>query len=126
MSDVQVGLESPYDEAEFLSRLEGDRELGDEIIQIFLEQCPQAIVDIRQALEDGDMDLLSRHAHGLKGSVGVFAAEAAFAAALDLEIAGRDGDEAGAREACLRLDGEMVRLTAALDENAGGSAPCDY
>lgn len=126
MSDHVSDIEQPYDEAEFLSRIDGDRELSDEISQLFLDTCPKFLADMQDSLEEGNFHNLSRLAHGVKGSVGVFGAKACSAAAAALETASRDSDAAGSREAWSRLRHEMQRLTTALDERVAGAAPCEF
>lgn len=126
MREGAAGFEAPYEEAEFLERLEGDRELGEEIIELFLGQCPQMLSDMRDALSSGDLDLLGRLAHSVKGSVGVFAARESFAAAQGLETAACGGNMGAAQESWVRLNLEIRRLTAALEEKVGGRTPCDF
>jgi two-component system, sensor histidine kinase and response regulator len=126
MIDGPGGFEGPYDEGEFLDRIEGDRELGQEIMQMFLGQCPGTLSDIGEALNSGDLDSLGRLAHSIKGTVGIFGARDSVSAALELETAARDGDMGTARQAWARLELEINRLTAALQEKVGGTAPCDF
>jgi HPt (histidine-containing phosphotransfer) domain-containing protein len=59
---------------------------------------------------------LARAAHALKSSVAIFAAPAAHAAALRLEMMGREGDAAEFPEAWEKLHREVDRLKAALAE----------
>ena len=120
MSDRTAHFDVPYDEAEFLERIEGDRELGDEIIQLFLDTCPNTLANLKETLDQGDLDTLTRLAHGIKGSTGLFGAKACSAAALALETAARACDLGGAQEAWVRLRMEVQRLAAALDEKVGG------
>jgi hypothetical protein len=49
---------------------------------------------IEHAYREGDMLGLSRAAHALKSSVAIFASQRAHAAALRIELMGRDGDAA--------------------------------
>ena len=120
------GFEGPYDEVEFLDRVAGDRELGQEIMQMFLGQCPQTLSDIGEAMDSGDLDSLGRKAHSIKGTVAIFGARDSVAAALGLETAARDGDMGAIRQAWKRLKQEINRLTAALQGKVGGTAPCDF
>lgn len=122
----QADFDLPYDEVAFLGRLEDDRELGDEIAGLFLETCPKSLKDLQDALEQGDLYTLGRLAHGVKGSVGVFAAEGCFEAALGLEMACRNNDLGGAQEAWVHLKMEIQRLAGALGERVGGTASCDF
>ena len=68
-----------------LSRVGGDEELLKEIAEIFLDQCPEALHDVRAAVEANDHEALQHAAHSLKGSVGNFGAQQAFEAAYRLE-----------------------------------------
>lgn len=72
-----------------LSRVGGDAELLKEIAQLFLEDYPKAMDDIRSAADRGDAKILERTAHGLKGSVANFGAADAVEAAKTLETMGR-------------------------------------
>jgi HPt (histidine-containing phosphotransfer) domain-containing protein len=57
---------------------------------------------------------IERAAHTIKGSVGNFAAKAAFDAAMELERIGRDGTLDQAEAARVRLEDELDRLKPAL------------
>lgn len=72
-----------------LSRVGGDTQLLREIAVLFLEEYPRLMVDLRDAIARGDSHRLERTAHGLKGSVATFGAQAAVEAALRLEVMGR-------------------------------------
>jgi two-component system sensor histidine kinase/response regulator len=72
-----------------LSRVGGDAELLKEIAQLFIDDYPKALEDIREAANRGDAKSLERCAHGLKGSVANFGAPSAVEAARKLESMGR-------------------------------------
>ena len=80
------------DESVALSRVGGDVELLREVVGLFLDDYPQSLEMIRDAVARGDQSGLERHAHSLKGSVSTFGAQEAFDAALALEKQGRTGD----------------------------------
>jgi two-component system, sensor histidine kinase and response regulator len=82
-----------------LSRVGGDAELLKEIAALFMEDYPNALAEIRAATARGDAKGVERAAHGLKGSVANFGAQAAADAALQIEQIGRAGDLSRAREA---------------------------
>jgi signal transduction histidine kinase/CheY-like chemotaxis protein len=92
----------------------GDRELLQELAQVFLEDYPNSLAGIRAAVAAGDCTGLQRAAHTLKGAVGLFGAPDAFAAALRLETMGREGVLEGAVEACATLETELLRVRQAL------------
>ena len=83
--------EQVLDRAAALARVGGDLDLLKEIAALFLDEYPQALVDMRKALATGDAKTIERSAHGLKGSVANFGARTAVDAAFELEQLGRTG-----------------------------------
>ncbi|MFO0985577.1 MAG: Hpt domain-containing protein [Planctomycetota bacterium] len=111
------------DEAEVLARVDGDRELLGEMAELFLTDCQGLLAKVREAVEHQDRALLQRAAHTLKGSVGNFAAKAAYEAARKMELMGRNGELAGAEQAYASLEQELARLTpvlTTLSQHKGG------
>ena len=65
--------------------LDNDRDLFDEIVQLYRRDAPGQLAHTRDACLRGDMDTARRGAHALKGMVGVFDAERSMRAAQALE-----------------------------------------
>lgn len=84
------------------------------IIDSFLDDCPDYMEGIREAVEKGDAEELKREAHGLKGAAGSLRAQPASKAAQALEEMGHSGDFTGAEAALESLESEIDRLTDAL------------
>ncbi|HMD83273.1 MAG TPA: PAS domain S-box protein [Terriglobia bacterium] len=103
-----------FDKSCFLSRLEGDEQLGGEIIEMFLQECPKLLEGVRQAAEQHNAPLLERAAHTLKGPVGDIAAPQAFDAARTLEMMARKGNLDDADAALMSLEGALNRLVPEL------------
>ncbi len=99
-----------FDRRRALEGVEGDLELMGEIAQIFIEDCPNLVGSVRDALEADDAAALSDAAHALKGSVAVFAADAALDLAAKLERQGRTGALGDARAMVEELEVEVARL----------------
>jgi len=99
-----------------LARLDGDRQLLKELVKLFQGEWPRMRDEIWQAIAERNLKALARAAHTLKGSVGNFAAPAAFDAALKLELMAHEGDLTQSEEACARLQEEIERLYPALEE----------
>ena len=99
------------DHAALLAGVDGDRRLLREFVRLFLADCPQRLAEIKEAIRRGDAGALGRAAHTLKGSVGNFAAQKAFAASQRLEKMSRDGDLDNAGEACVTLESELEVLS---------------
>jgi HPt (histidine-containing phosphotransfer) domain-containing protein len=72
-----------------LARVGGDVELLKEIATLFLDEYPRVLTDLHKALQAGDSKGVERSAHGLKGSVSNFGAQAVVDAAFQLEQLGR-------------------------------------
>ncbi len=96
-----------------LDRVGGDRELLEEVAQLFLDDYPNSVAEIEQALAAGDARGVERGAHTLKGAVSNFGADSVVETALALEMAGRAGDLTTAPEQFMRLN---ARLSALHDE----------
>jgi two-component system sensor histidine kinase/response regulator len=101
-----------------LEYLGNDTQLLQEVIEIFLADCPGMLAAIRSAVTAHSPIDLMKAAHALKGSLGVFGAENAVATAQKLESMGRDGNIDGSVDALSILEREMLLVTSALDEIA--------
>jgi signal transduction histidine kinase/DNA-binding response OmpR family regulator len=102
------------DQAAMLAAVEGDVELLRELVGLFLEDYPQRVAELRQAIAAGDANTVARLAHALKGAVGNLGAHAAGVAALSLEQAGWAGDMVQIPAAFAALEQEMARLLPVL------------
>ncbi len=108
------------DLAAALARVGGDEELLREIAEIFLEQCPEALSEVRAAVEAKDPTTLQEAAHSLKGSVGNFGAKDAFDAAFRLEMMGRQQDLTDSTAALAELERALGNLQPQLAKLASG------
>jgi PAS domain S-box-containing protein len=94
----------------FLAGLGGDRALAGKLVEIFLEQSPGMLANVRAAIEAGDGEALRRAAHALRGMVSNFPLGPARGAAARMETIGFDSDLAAAHEALPLLEQEIARL----------------
>ena len=81
--------------------MDNDPQLLRDLVDLFLDECPRLVDEIRVALERKDAKAVQRGAHSLKGSTSNLAAKMASEAALKLERLAHAGDLADA-EACCR------------------------
>ena len=100
--------------AQLEERLGGDRELIAEVSQMLLEDAPRLADECRRALATSDTEAASRVAHTLKGAAANLCAGAVCEVADRIEHLARDGDLAGARNACPILLAEVAKLRTAL------------
>lgn len=91
-----------------LARVGDDEELLTELIKIFLDDYPNSMTAIDEAVAEHDASRLERAAHTLKGAVANFAADAVVKEAFELEQQGRRGDLSHAMENLTRLH-EIIR-----------------
>jgi HPt (histidine-containing phosphotransfer) domain-containing protein len=81
-----------FDTDQFMESLAQDRELAQELIDAFLEDCPRRVGELSEALEGEDVALATKLAHSLKGMCGVVRAGVLVRLALEMEYAGRNGN----------------------------------
>ena len=103
------------DECALLASLGDDRELLAELLQIFRADHPRTLERLRAALVAGDAHEVRFAAHALKGSVANFYSQSAIAAALRLEMMGRDNKLKGWQEALAALERELAHVVAGLE-----------
>ncbi|HKN62312.1 MAG TPA: Hpt domain-containing protein [Candidatus Acidoferrales bacterium] len=77
--------DSVFDVAQALERMEGDRELLEELVHLFTDEWPKSVAEIEAALKAAAATVLERLAHGLKGAAANVGAKRLSAAALDME-----------------------------------------
>jgi HPt (histidine-containing phosphotransfer) domain-containing protein len=97
-----------------VAQLDGNEALLQEMVPLFLEECPKLMARIRSAMTQGDMAELRRAAHTLKSSADVFAAKPLVDVALRLETMGRNGDLTHGEKAWADLEDVVSRLLPGL------------
>ena len=108
-----------FDSAAFERQTGGDASLRAEIVQMFLEDCPVRVGEIRAAVVRGDAPALTSSAHALKGSAAYLSASIVRGCAADLERMGRERNLADAPAALEQLDVAVADLVAALKKVHG-------
>lgn len=102
-----------------LEQMDGDAEMLTELASLFLDDCPELLMEVKRAYEERDPAGLSQAAHSLKGSVSNFGARRAYNAAFRVEQSARvsNWDDCGA--ACRQLESEIELLCPLLKRIAG-------
>ena len=108
------------DRVSLLERVEGDQELLTEMIHLFQEDAPNLLAAMRDALQRGDMAVLERSAHSLKGAVSNLSAKATVAAALQLEKDAKNKDAESAKKSLVDVERSVTHLLPALAELCQG------
>ncbi|HTC64095.1 MAG TPA: response regulator [Candidatus Saccharimonadales bacterium] len=116
MPENSQKMQELIDRASLLERVEGDHELLGEMIQIFMEEAPALMDAMRESLRIGDMAVLERSAHSLKGAVSNLSSKATAAAALKLEHDAKENNAQSAKESLAAVEEIMKLLLPALSE----------
>ncbi len=107
--DIQ-SIESILNLSEAMENLDGDAELLQEIMEIFLEIVPEQMDELASNIQNGQVKELGILAHGLKGSASNFCASKFVITALKLERLAKTGSLEGAEELLQQLKGEFVSI----------------
>jgi two-component system sensor histidine kinase/response regulator len=113
-TEEQNGNETAIDREALLEELDDDKDMLRTMLQMFEKDAAVRLPNLRQAVADGSVELIASEAHALKGGVGNFFADAAFAAADALESAARSGDIADAGNLLTKLEAELDRVKQAI------------
>jgi signal transduction histidine kinase/DNA-binding response OmpR family regulator/HPt (histidine-containing phosphotransfer) domain-containing protein len=117
-----VADDNLLDQGAALARVGGDSDLLEELVELFLDDCPKLLAEIETAVVRRDGPAVQRCAHRMKGAVGVFASGPAFEAAKRLELAGRSPDLSGVDQEHNALRRELQRLQPLLTNLLGKRA----
>ena len=115
----------PLDRDAVLKNLDRDEDFPASVIELFLENAPTRMDEIRIAFNRGDMPSLGRAVHSLRGAAESLAGEPCSAAALRLENSADRFDSAGVAESLAELELEVSRLTAALSPTGHSETAAD-
>jgi signal transduction histidine kinase/ligand-binding sensor domain-containing protein/CheY-like chemotaxis protein/HPt (histidine-containing phosphotransfer) domain-containing protein len=86
-----AGADAPVDWHSFMKVTDGDQKFAQELVQLFIDSGDAALLQIRAALDRGDLAAIGSVAHSFKGSSASIHAQSASAAAGRLEAAARAG-----------------------------------
>lgn len=114
-----------FDPEAALARCFNNADMVREMMRSFFEDAEKLVPQMHAALEQGDLSLIGRLGHRMKGTAMYLGAEAAEQAALRVEQLGRQNrsDAAlDADEAVNRLEQQCMALKAALLEYSSGGA----
>jgi two-component system sensor histidine kinase/response regulator len=100
---------------ELLIRVDNDRDLLRELIEIFKEEFPRLVQQLREHIVRGDMKSVESTAHGLKGMLSGLSAMRAAGVAARIEQIGRDGNPSELNDEVALLEREVEKALPELD-----------
>jgi HPt (histidine-containing phosphotransfer) domain-containing protein len=109
-----AAVEFVWSPDQMIARLGGDEELAQQLVTLFIGECPRMMTHVRESVADGTPDLVRRAAHAFKGSVSNFMSEGPTVTAFALESIGREGRIADAPATLARLEREVDVLMTQL------------
>jgi PAS domain S-box-containing protein len=110
------GADSTINWNEVLAAIGDDRELLKELIDAFLEESPQLVRGIEEAIAARDAEALERQAHSLKSAIHFFGVEHATELARRLEACGREQNFGAAPDVFAAVKVHLREVQAALAE----------
>jgi PAS domain S-box-containing protein len=114
--EVPASETPPVDLAAVLERCMGDAQFLSRIVEQFQTQAASDLEVLQKALAAGDAEEVRRVAHGLKGAAAYMAAQTIFNLSRQMEHCGRGRDLDAASALLMRLQHEVERLNAFLQE----------
>ncbi len=93
-----------------MTAVAGDRQLLQEVVEAFLEECPELLDQARAAVAAADAILLRRSAHTIKGIMLTLGLEMPGALAAELEEMGRSSDLSAAPPILSRLESQLDEI----------------
>jgi chemotaxis protein histidine kinase CheA len=100
---------------ELLARVDNDRDLLRELLELFKEESSNLLGSLKQAVSHEDMERVQMTGHTLRGMLANLSATRAAAAASRLEEIGTGGDKSELRNALLTFESEMAILLPNVD-----------
>jgi len=106
----------PIDFESVLSRFDNDKGFLKEVFVEFLDHAPRQAERLGEAIKRGDAKAVETEAHSMKGAASNLGVTSVAAEALQLELLGRRGDLADAKEIVHKLRSELERLKEYVDK----------
>jgi CheY-like chemotaxis protein/HPt (histidine-containing phosphotransfer) domain-containing protein len=93
-----------------LKAFDGDWNFFKEVVEVFLDDYPRLLDNLRRSVNEYDCDTFMRSAHSLKGMLNNFRAETAAEVAFDLEKKGKEADLDGVQAGIERLAAQIAEV----------------
>ncbi|MEM7167681.1 MAG: Hpt domain-containing protein [Planctomycetota bacterium] len=106
------------DEAAALDMVEGERDLLEEILELFEDCTRDRVAELRESVASGELDRVSSAAHAIKGAAANICAERIRLLAAQMESDARQGVVADISEMSAMLEAEFDRFVAEVEFTA--------
>jgi two-component system, sensor histidine kinase and response regulator len=106
----------PVDISATLQSVGGDQNLLVDLFEVFQQDYPKQLAELRNAIDAGDAERMAQVAHSLKGAVGYFGAQTVHALVYRLETMGHQAEFEEAASLLQQLERELKQLSAFVAE----------
>jgi HPt (histidine-containing phosphotransfer) domain-containing protein len=113
-------LGANFEVAELLARVDNDRDLLRELLDIFKDDAPRHLETLRDAVARGDTAKVASEAHALRGMLSNLSAKKAGAAAATLEQLARTGQVADFAASFCLFEQQMRQLMPEIEACLSG------
>lgn len=110
MSKDVLNLDGVMNLAEAMGNMDGDAELLQEVVTIFMETGPTQLASLANAIAAGSIKDVAIQAHGMKGGASNFCARKFVASALKLELLAKTGTLEGAAPLLAAMRADFTEL----------------
>jgi PAS domain S-box-containing protein len=110
--ETKPNQKSVFDRSAFLERLDGDEELMEEIVQVFMADFPNQLALLKDAISQDNAYALERQAHAMRGAAANIEAKSLKSIAFEIETAGNSKDMSRADSLIEKLEREFEELKA--------------
>lgn len=108
--------DSPLNFEKLLVEYDGDRNILSELLWRFVEDVRGQIGKIHKAISDGNIEVVRREAHTIKGVAAMLTADNLSSVASELEQIAKSGSLEGSTEITEQIEKEFSRLEACIRE----------
>ena len=118
-------MDSIFDLAGAMERVEGDREFLCELAKVYLDEVSKLLIAIAEDIEQNDIIAAARRAHTIKGASSNFCAQAVHDAAWDFEqlLPSNTSEEVAAAYDKLLYETERLNVALRQEFSISCSAP---
>lgn len=102
--------------------LNGDTTILIELVDMFLNSAPEMLLEIRKAIEGGEVEAMIRAAHKLKGAASNFGADKVVLIAHEIEMMHQNYIEGDALPAFEKLSAALNMVLSALQDTRNATA----
>ncbi len=110
MTNETVTVDSVLDLAEAMTNMDGDSELLQEIVEIFMETADPQLDSIQQCIQIEDVNNVAIQAHAMKGGASNFCARKFVASSLRLEQLAKSGSLADAEDILAQMRADYAEV----------------